>query len=145
MSAKNNCSFVGNIGRDCAARHTQSGTAVASFPIAIESGYGDKKATSWVRCTIFGKRAESGLVQYLVKGQQVAVMGEIKLNQYQDKDGNDKSSLDMNVSDIALIGEKKGEVKHRSPEPKEYAKPVDKTDPFATPEGSDTNEDIPFN
>ncbi len=130
MSAKNQCNFIANIGRDCEVRHTQSGTAVASFPVAIESGYGDNKVTSWVRCTIFGKRAEGGLVQYLVKGQQVSVTGEIKLNQYTDKEGAEKSSLDLNVSDIALIGGKKGSTERRAPEPKEYSKP-DTTDPFA--------------
>jgi len=136
MSAKNNCTFIGNIGRDCEVRHTQSGTAVASFPLPIESGYGDRKVTSWIRCTIFGKRAEGGLTQYLVKRQQVAVTGEIKLNQYTDKSGIEKSSLDMNVSDIALVGGKKAPVtEHRSPE----QKPYDKADPF----GGDEQE-IPF-
>jgi len=137
MSAKNNCHFIGNIGRDAEIRHTSSGIAVATFPIAAESGYGEKKVTTWIRCNLWGKRAEGGLVQYLVKGQPVAVSGEIKLNQYVDKEGNEKTSLDMNVDDVALIGKKPEQSnEHRAPEQKEYGKPVDKNDPFA-----DTGDD----
>jgi len=36
MSAKNNCNFIGNIGRDCDVRQTKSGTSVATFPMDVE-------------------------------------------------------------------------------------------------------------
>jgi len=44
---------------------------------------------------------------------------------------------------MKLVFQNKDEVHHRSPAPKEYTKPVDKCDPFASPEGSDSGE-IPF-
>lgn len=96
---------TGNIGRDAETRHTPSGTAVASFSLAVSSGYGDNKKTTWVRCALFGKRAEGGLIQYLTKGTQVAVTGELSLNEY-EKDGQTRSSLDLRVSEVDLIGGK---------------------------------------
>lgn len=95
-----------NLGRDVEVRHTQGGTAVATFPIAVTSGYGDNKKTTWVRCALFGKRAEGGLIQYLTKGTQVAVSGEISLNEFQGQDGQTRTSLELRVNEIDLIGGK---------------------------------------
>jgi single-strand DNA-binding protein len=78
--------FTGNIGRDCEVRKAGTST-VATFPVAITSGYGERKKTTWVRCSLWGKRAEGGLVKWLIKGQAVAVSGEMSLNEYQAKDG----------------------------------------------------------
>jgi len=137
MSAKNNCNFIGNIGRDCDVRETKSGTSVATFPMAVETGWGDNKVTSWIRCNLFGKRAEGGLIQYLVKGQQIAVSGSLKVNQYTDKEGIEKTSADLMLDDIALVGNKREQAQeHRSPAPKEFAEHPLKNDPFA-----DTGDD----
>ena len=142
MSAKNNFHGIGNIGRDCEVRHTKGGMAIATFPLPIESGYGEKKTTTWMRCSLFGKRAEGGLVQYLVKGQQVAVQGEIKLNQYTNKDGLEKSSLDLMVNDVALLGKPSGQ--RQQPE---QAQQKQNNDPFANSPDVDAvppSDDIPF-
>lgn len=104
-----------NLGRDAEVRHTASGTAIASFPIAISSGYGDNKKTTWVRCSLFGKRAEGGLIQYLKKGTQVAVSGEISLNEYTTQNGEQRSNLELNVSEIDLIGGTNGNAKPAQP------------------------------
>jgi len=106
MSAKNNCVFIGNLGRDVEVRTTQSGTSVATLAIPIQSGYGDNAVTSWVRATLWGKRCEGGLMQYLKKGTSVSVTGEISLTTYTNKEGVEKSSLEMKIDDIALIGGK---------------------------------------
>jgi len=130
MSAKNNFHGIGNLGRDCEVRHTQGGMAIATFPLPIESGYGDKKTTTWVRCSLFGKRAEGGLIQYLVKGQSVSAQGEIKLNTYTNKEGVEKSTLELMVNDLALLGKPV----ERNTQPKQPS------DPF-TNQGQD---DSPF-
>lgn len=105
-----------NLGRDAEVRHTATGTAIASFPIAISSGYGDNKKTTWVRCSLFGKRAEGGLIQYLKKGTQVAVSGEISLNEY-ERDGQQRSSLELRVNEIDLIGGRQSEPVNNTPQP----------------------------
>jgi len=98
--------FTGRLSRDSEVRHTQGGMAICSFTVAVDYGFGDKKGTNWIRCSMFGKRAEGGLPQYLVKGTQVAVSGELKISEYTDKDGMTRTSVDVNVGDVTLIGSK---------------------------------------
>jgi len=132
MSAKNNCTFIGNLGSDVETRVLQSGTVVAQLSIPIESGYGDKKRTTWVRAALFGKRAEGKLIGYLKKGQTVSVPGEIYLDEYTNKRGEEKVVLNMMVNDIALIG--------RANSQNEEQKAPTKDDPFGAGDG----DDIPF-
>ena len=94
---------VGRIGHDVEVRQAGS-TSVAVFNIAVDVGFGDRKQTDWYRCQLWGKRAEGGLIQYLVKGAQVAVSGELKQNKYTANDGMEKTSMDINVNDVALVG-----------------------------------------
>lgn len=74
----------GNIGRDAEVRNA-GGTAVAGFSLAMKSGYGDKAQTIWLDCSLWGKQAESGLVQYLKKGQFVVVSGELGTREHEGK------------------------------------------------------------
>ena len=97
-------SFTGRLGRDCETRFTQAGMAICSFTVAVDFGYGENKGTNWIRCSLFGKRAEGGLPKYLVKGTQVAISGELKVREYDDKDGNKRTSVDVSVDKLDLIG-----------------------------------------
>jgi single-strand DNA-binding protein len=54
---------------------------------------------------MFGERGEK-IAQYLKKGTQVGVNGEISLNEYVAKDGTNKSSIELNVSSVTLLGKK---------------------------------------
>jgi single-strand DNA-binding protein len=60
-----------------------------------------------VRCNVWGKKAESKLVDYLKKGQQVFVSGELTLNEYQANDGTTKTSIELNATILDLVGSKK--------------------------------------
>ena len=95
---------IGRIGRDAEVRQTNNGTSVANFPVAVNVGYGDNKATLWLDCSMFGKRAEGGLVQYLVKGAQVMVEGDINLRQYTKGDGTGGAAITLNIQDLKLAG-----------------------------------------
>ena len=96
--------FSGHCGKDAEQRVTQAGTQILQFSVAATSGYGDKKRTTWVRCSLFGKRGES-LAPYLLKGQQVVVSGEACLHEW-EKDGVTNKSLEVNVNDVTLVGGK---------------------------------------
>ena len=89
--------FTGNLGREC--RTANNGTAVCNFAVAVKSGFGDKATTLWIDCALWGKQAESKLVNYLVKGQQVAVSGELGMREHEGK-----SYLTCRVSSISLVG-----------------------------------------
>ena len=102
----NTWQFTGNLGRDAEQRHTASGDSVVSFSVAVKSGYGDNEATTWPKCTMWGKRGES-VLPYLKKGQLVGISGEATLREYDKKDGSGKGySLEVRVNDLTLLGKK---------------------------------------
>ena len=125
--------------------------SICSFSVANDFGYGDNKGTNWLRCSIFGKRAEGGLPQYLLKGTQVAISGELRVREYDDRDGNKKLSVEVSVSSLDLIGGRQDEsAKAANPEkfPSHGGKQEAKgDDPFASaPDFGDVpvDDDIPF-
>jgi len=99
-------SFTGTVGRDAEVRYTPAGLAVLSVTVANNVGFGDKQQTLWVRVALFGKRAEGSLQNYLKKGQQVFVSGELSQNEYKANDGTTKTSLELNATIIDLIGKR---------------------------------------
>lgn len=92
--------ITGNLGID-ARVNKAGGTSVANFSVAMRSGYGDNEKTIWVDCSLWGKQAESKLVDYLVKGQQVAVSGEMGTKEHEGK-----TYITLRVNTIDLIGKK---------------------------------------
>lgn len=94
-------SFTGNLGRD-SKTNTVSGTTVCNFTVAAKSGFGDKEQTLWIDCALWGKQAESKLPQYLTKGAQVAVSGELGTREHEGK-----TYLTLRVASISLVGGKR--------------------------------------
>lgn len=116
--------FTGRLGKDAERKSLANGTALAGFSVATDVGYGDNKQTMWLDCTIFGKRAESKLIDYLTKGAQVAISGDLSTREY-----NDKTYLQVRVDEIDLMG---GKTEGKT------AKPAQQFDK------QDINDDIPF-
>ena len=100
----NNFSFTGRLTQDSELKTTASGLSILSFSVANNTGYGDKQKTNFINCALFGKRAEGRLKDYLKKGQEVAVTGELNLNKFTKADGQQSASLECNVSNVDLIG-----------------------------------------
>ncbi len=96
---------VGTLGRNAEVKKVGDND-LTTFSIATTSGFGDKKVTEWVECSIFGNRGVK-LANYLTKGQQVVVHGELTINRYTAKDGTQKASLRMRVQELDLVGSKK--------------------------------------
>ncbi|MDY0074067.1 MAG: single-stranded DNA-binding protein [Thauera sp.] len=96
----NSWSFIGRLGRDAELRHTQSGEQVLTFSVAVDVGYGDRKTTLWPRCSMWGKRGQA-VANYLNKGTQVGVVGELSTNEH-----NGKTYLEVRVNDLTLVGGK---------------------------------------
>jgi single-strand DNA-binding protein len=108
--------FTGNLGKDAEVKVTQSGMSVCSFSVAVKSGYGDKEKTTWANCALFGKRAEGQLPQYLTKGAQVCISGQLTLDEWKGEDGTTQKSLKVNVDDLDLIGGKSESPAQRQPQ-----------------------------
>jgi len=111
---------AGNLGRDAEIKQTSAGP-VLEFTVASSTKRGGNETTTWVRCSMFGKRGEA-LSRYLTKGTSVTVVGELSAREYQDKQGQTKTSLDVRASDIKL----QGGGQHRAPAP--TREPGDDTD-----------------
>jgi single-strand DNA-binding protein len=109
-------SFTGNLGKDVEIRYTSGAkpTPIGSFNVAVKSGYGQSESTTWVTCNLWGERAEK-LQSYLTKGQQVAVSGELNNRKWTDKEGNERYSLEVRVSDLTLVGGKQTNSEARQP------------------------------
>ena len=100
---------TGNLGKDCEVKNF-SGTAVCNFSVAFKAGFGEKAQSIWLDCALWGKQAESKLVDYLTKGQSVAVSGELGSREH-----NGKTYLTMRVSSISLVGGKAEPAQQRPP------------------------------
>ena len=96
----NTFSATGNLGKDCRVNKTATST-VCGFALAVKSGYGDNAQTLWIDCSIWGKQAESRLPEFLVKGQQVAVSGELGQREHEGK-----NYMTLRVNSIDLVGSK---------------------------------------
>ena len=99
-------SFTGTVGRDAEVRYSPSGMAVLNVTVANNIGFGDKQQTLWIRVALFGKRAEGALQNYLKKGQQVFVSGELSQSEYKAQDGTTRTSLELTANIIDLIGKR---------------------------------------
>jgi single-strand DNA-binding protein len=105
---------IGNIARDAEVRYMANGDPIASFSFALNSGYGDKQITTWLSCSLFGKRATT-LAPMLLKGTKIGISGELTNRPYTAKDGTEKYSLDLRVNDVTLLGAKPAQEQSQAP------------------------------
>lgn len=111
-------SGVCTVGRDAEVRHLPSGQAVLNVSVANNVGFGDKQQTVWIRVALWGKRAEGTLKDYLTKGQQVFVSGELSTSEFTGADGIKKTTLELNATIVDLIG-KKSDTQNAPPAPQQ--------------------------
>ena len=133
--------LVGNLGRDPELRYTPQGTPVCSFTVATNEKRKDRAGeaqdfTTWFRVTLWGRQAETAS-QYLTKGRPVYIEGRLRLEEYTDREGNKRQSLEVNASDIHFIGS------NRNDEVSGLPKTSVSTD-HQTHEPDLSDDDIPF-
>lgn len=108
MASFNKIVIVGYLGRDPEIRYTPQGTAVCNFSIATTEKRKDKAGeaqdvTTWFRVSAWGKQAELAN-QYLSKGRQVYVEGRLRQEEYTDREGNRRQSLEVTSTEIHFLG-----------------------------------------
>ena len=112
MAKLNKVFLIGNLTRDPELRYTPSGTAVASFGIAINRNWtaqnGEKKEeVCFVDINMFGRRAEV-INEYFSKGNPIFIEGRLQFQQWETKDGQKRNSLRVVAEDFQFIGGKAG-------------------------------------
>jgi single-strand DNA-binding protein len=100
--------LVGRLGRDPETRYTGGGQAVANFSIATDETYKDRngerqKRTEWHKIVVWGKQAEIAQ-QYLKKGSLLFLEGRIQSREWQDKEGQKRTSFEIVASNFRMLG-----------------------------------------
>ena len=131
-----NIQFLGKLGKDAEVKQVNN-TSVAQFSVAETVGFGDKKQSIWYDCSLWGKQAESSFMDYLNKGREVVVFGE--LTTYEN---NGKTYLKVRVQDIKLTSGTKDTQQQAPQQNQGYApKPQQQNAGGGT---SDLDDDLPF-
>ena len=107
MSNYNRIILLGNLTRTPESRHTQSGTEVTKFGMAVNRKFKDSEDTCFVDLVAFGKVGE--LIQtYCDKGDPLLVEGRLSYSTWEDKDGGKRSKHEVIVENMQLIRSKDG-------------------------------------
>ena len=102
--SENNVMLVGNITDDPELRFTPSGAAVANFTVAVnrrvnKDGKWEEKSEGFFRCNAWRELAEN-VAESLSKGSRVIVTGRLQQRQWEDSDGNKRSSVEVQVDEV---------------------------------------------
>lgn len=152
MAGVNKVILIGNLGSDPEIRHLSSGSVVANFNIATSETYNNKNGervtqTEWHRIELWDGLARVA-EQYLKKGQMVYVEGKLKTENWQDSDGNNRTTTRIRGLSMTMLGgrpestggESAPAPAQQSPNPAAATQP--KADP--APPTDDETDDLPF-
>lgn len=112
MASLNRVQLIGYVGADVEQRYTPNGDAVCNFRLATTDTWKDRQsgekreATEWHRIVCFRKDAEFAS-QYVKKGSHLYLEGRIKTRKWQDKEGNDRYTTEIEVTDLLLLGNRR--------------------------------------
>ena len=106
MASLNVCSFTGRAGKDPEVRYFEDGKSVAQFTIAVEGWKRDSEPL-WLNLKIWGKAAQVA-ADYVRKGSQIAVSGQLENETWTDRNtGEKRSKIILAVRDLTLLGSKR--------------------------------------
>jgi single-strand DNA-binding protein len=143
MAGVNKVILLGRLGADPEVKHTQSGTAICNMRIATSESWRDKQSgerrekTEWHSAVIFNEALVKVAEQYLRKGSQVYVEGQLQTRKWQDNSGNDRYSTEVVLKQyggvLQMIGGKSeggGEGRAKAGAPASGSKDLDDEIPF---------------
>ncbi len=108
----NHIEIMGRLGRDPELRHTQSGTPVASFSLAVDRDFKDKstgeRATDWIDVVAWRSTGEF-VSKYLSKGRMVVVEGRLQIRDWTDKEGGKRRAAEVIANNVYFADSKPGD------------------------------------
>ena len=112
MASLNKVQIIGRLGQDPEMRFTANGRAVSTFSVAVNRSYttqdGERhEETEWVRVVAWARLAEL-VSQYLSKGRQVYVEGRMQTRQWDDKEGQRRSTTEVVAQDVQFLDRSEG-------------------------------------
>lgn len=109
MASVNKVILIGNLGKDPEVGYTKEGKAVASFSLATSESWKGKdgnreEKTEWHRIVAWGKLGEI-CGEYLNKGKQVYIEGRLRTRDWDDKDGNKRTTTEIVANTMTMLGQ----------------------------------------
>jgi single-strand DNA-binding protein len=150
----NKVSLLGRLGRDPEIRSTQSGSRIVSFSVATSERWKDKNTgerkerTEWHNVVIFNEGLGKVAEQYLKKGSEVFLEGQMRTRKWQDQSGADRYSTEVVLAQfgghLSLVGGSDGGGRP-APEPDDYGTTKSGGGkPTQSSYAADMDDDIPF-
>lgn len=114
MAGVNKVILIGNLGADPEVRHLQNGASVANFRLATSETYKDRQTgerreqTEWHNVVAWRGLAEI-TEKYLRKGSKVYVEGKLRTRKWQDKDGQERYTTEIEAEEMKMLGSRQGQ------------------------------------
>ena len=138
----NHVTIMGRLTRDPELRHTQSGTAVTSFTLAVDRDFKDKNsgetATDFIDIVAWRQTAEF-VSRYFHKGRMAVVEGRLQLRDWTDRDGNKRRAAEVVADNVYFGDSKKKESEGNAPEDE-----LPENEPQGFSEAEDDPSELPF-
>jgi single-strand DNA-binding protein len=145
----NKITIIGNLGRDPELRYTPQGDAVCNFSVAVNEKRRDRggelqDVTTWFRVTLWRKLAETAS-KYLTKGSPVYIEGRLHVEEWIDREGKNRYTLEVTASDLHFIGNRNADEETNEMQTEEQFtnRAPQESAPQSDPSLTD-DEDIPF-
>lgn len=149
MASVNKVILVGNLGADPESRYLPNGDAVTNIRLATTDSWKDKSSgerkelTEWHRVVFYRRLAEIA-AQYLKKGSQVYLEGRIRTRKWQDKEGQDRYTTEIEATEMQMLGRREGMGDAPPREGSPQAKPAPASAPSGGAGFDNFEDDIPF-
>lgn len=101
----NKCILMGRLTKNPELRHTNNGTAVTSFNIAVDNGYGENKTTDFINCVAWNKTAEF-VEKHFTKGQMIALVGRVSTRTWEGQGGKKNYVTEVTAESVSFCGSK---------------------------------------
>ena len=147
MAGINKVILIGNLGRAPELRYTQNGQPVANFSLATSEQWTDKNSgekvekTEWHRIVVWGRSAEH-CSQYLAKGRTVYIEGRLQTREWEDKEGQKRSTTEINAQTVQFLGGPRGQNQPDAGSPQSTGQPSSAGGSSAGPPVP--GDDVPF-
>ena len=107
----NKAILMGRLTRDPEMRTTQNGTAVCTFTVAIDRSFktqSGERQTDFINCVAWRQTAEF-VSKWFTKGRMIAVVGSIQTRSYTDRDGNNRTAVEVVADEVSFTGDSRRE------------------------------------
>lgn len=103
MSGVNLVILMGNVGQDLELKQTKNDKDVVSFSLAVSKKIKGEEHTTWLRIVAWNKTAKV-CADYLSRGSQVHITGEIGNREWEDNDGNKRQTTEITAHNVTFLG-----------------------------------------